>query len=84
MTRLKTTKVRNEFGAVLKRVSSRGERIVLQRRGQDVAALVPLEDYTLLQDIEDRIDLADARAALAEAEEKGTIPLEKLLAELGI
>jgi hypothetical protein len=31
----------------------------------------------------DRIDLGDARAALKEAEEKGTIPLRDLMRELG-
>jgi hypothetical protein len=31
----------------------------------------------------DRIDLEDARAALKEAEEKGTIPLRYLMRDLG-
>jgi hypothetical protein len=31
----------------------------------------------------DRIDIEDARAALKEAEEKGTVPLRELMRELG-
>jgi hypothetical protein len=37
----------------------------------------------LTQDETDRIDIEDARAALKEAEEKGTIPLRELMRELG-
>lgn len=84
MTRLNTSKVRNEFGKVLRRVARRGDRIVLHRRGKDVAALVPLEDYDLLEKLEDRFDLEEARAALKETKTKGTIPWEKIKAELGL
>jgi hypothetical protein len=37
-----------------------------------------VEDVALLEALEDRLDLDDARAALAEAQEKGTIPWEKI------
>ena len=55
--------------------------------GADLAAVIPIEDLRLLerlaQEEMDRIDLEDARAALKEAEEKGTIPLRDLMRELG-
>jgi hypothetical protein len=38
----------------------------------------------LEEEQQDRADVEDARAALAEAEESGTIPLEQLRAELGL
>lgn len=47
-------------------------------------ALVPVEDLALLEALEDRVDLDDARAALAEARGKGTIPWEELKADLGL
>jgi len=62
----------------------REERLILHRRGKDVAALVPVQDLALLEALEDRVDLDDARAALAEAREKGTIPWEQIKAELGL
>jgi hypothetical protein len=37
----------------------------------------------LAREERDRIDLKDARAALREAEEKGTVPLRDLMRELG-
>ena len=84
MTRINTSKARNEFGKVLKRVARNGDRVVLHCRGKDVAALVPLEDFTFLEELEDRIDLEEARAALDEAKKKGTIPWEKIKAEFGL
>jgi hypothetical protein len=38
----------------------------------------------LLEALEDKIDLEEARAALAEAKKKGTVPWEKIKKELGI
>ena len=84
MTRLAASKAREDFADILNRVAYRGERIVLHRRGKDVAALIPVEDLALLRELEDRFDLEEARAALAEAKEKGTIPWEQLKAELGL
>ncbi len=82
MIRLNTSEVRSDFSDILNRVAYGGERIVLHRRGKNVAALVPLEDLTLLEKLEDQIDLKEARAALAEAKKKGTIPWKKLKADL--
>ncbi len=57
---------------------------MVRRRGKDVAALVPIADLRLLEDLEDRIDLADARAALAETKKKGAKPLDVILKDLGL
>ena len=81
MTRLSASAVREEFSETLNRVAYRGERIVLERRGKDVAALVPVEDLELLEQLEDRMDLEAARKAL---KEQGSISLDELKAELGI
>ena len=39
------------------------ERIVLDRRGRSLAALIPLEDLALLEELEDRQDAEEARKA---------------------
>ena len=59
------------------------ERIILTRHGKPLAALVPLEDLALLEELEDQADVEAARAALAEAEEKGTMSWEEFKASLG-
>ena len=81
MTRLSASTVREEFSETLNRVAYKGERIVLERHGKDVAALVPVEDLELLEQLEDRMDLEAARKAL---KEQGSISLDALKAELGI
>jgi hypothetical protein len=45
---------------------------------------VPLEDLALVEALEDRTDLEEAREALREAQEKRTISLADLKAELGL
>jgi antitoxin (DNA-binding transcriptional repressor) of toxin-antitoxin stability system len=44
----------------------RGERVVLRRGRKPVAAVVPIKDLRLLEEIEDRRDAELARKALAE------------------
>ena len=87
MTRLNVSKAREEFPEVVNRAAYGKERTIVSRRWKDLAAVIPIEDLRLLerlaQEEMDRIDLADARAALKEAEEKGTIPLRELVRELG-
>jgi prevent-host-death family protein len=82
MTTLDATAARKQFAELLNRAACDEERIVLTNQGKALAAIVPIEDVQLLEELEDRIDIEDARAALAEAQEKGTIPLEQLRAEL--
>jgi prevent-host-death family protein len=79
-----TSIARDGLSDTLNRVSYGKERIVIKRHGKELAALVPMEDLMFLEELEDRLDLEEARAALAEAEEKGTIPWDKVRKDLGI
>jgi prevent-host-death family protein len=79
-----TSKARQDFSDTINRVAYGRERVILQRRGKDVAAVVPIDDLKLLEALEDRMDLEDARAALAEASKKGTKPLRAFMKELGL
>ena len=58
------------FADTINRVAYGNERVVLRRRGKEVAAAVPIADLRLLEELEDRMDLVDARAALAETKEE--------------
>lgn len=70
MARLTASKARETFSDTVNRVSYRGERIVLERRGKPIAALVPFADFERLEQLseeeEDRLDNAAADAALRE------------------
>ena len=79
-----TSAARDNFADTINRVSYGRERIVIRRRGKEVAAVVPIEDLRLLEELEDRMDLTDAKAALKEAGQKGSIPWARIKKDLGI
>lgn len=84
MTKVSTVKAREQFSDLLNRAAYGKERVILTRRKKDLAAVVPMEDITLLEALEDRMDLEDAQAALTESRKKGTISWEKIKQELGL
>ena len=75
MTRLASGKVRQGFSETINRVAYGRERIVLHRRGRDLAALIPVEDLALLEALEDRLDVEEAEKILAEAKARGEKPV---------
>jgi prevent-host-death family protein len=81
MSKVSTSTVRKDFAEVLNKVAYAKERIVLQRHGKDVAAVVPIEDLQLLEDLEDKID---AKLAKKARKEKGFVPWEKIKKEHGL
>ena len=84
MTRLSVTDARDKLSETVNQVMYRGDRILLDRHGKAVAALVSIEDLELLEELENRMDLEDAREALREVESEGSIPWETVKARLGI
>lgn len=48
----------------MNKVASGGERVVLRQHGRVVAGIVPAEDLQLLVELETRMDLQSAHAAL--------------------
>ena len=75
---------KNHFSDVLRRAEYGGERVVVERHGKPVAAIVSTDDLRQLEAAENAVDLRDARAALAEAKERGTIPLDTVLRKHGL
>ena len=84
MGQVNTVDARAQFSEIINRAAFGKERVTLTRRGNDIVAVVPIEDVKLLEALEDQIDLEEARAALAEAKKKGTVSWEKIKNELGI
>jgi prevent-host-death family protein len=81
MTEIGVADIRANLADVINRVAYGGERIVLQRRGKQVLAVVPIEDLALIEEMENR---ADIRTALKARKEKGEVPLEKIKTRLGM
>jgi prevent-host-death family protein len=80
-TRESSAHARERFSDILNRAAFGKERVLISRRGKRLAAVVPVEDLDLLESLEDRIDLDDARARL---KEKGSIPWAKVKKDLGL
>ena len=74
---------KEKFADLLNRVTN-GDRILLTRRGKEIAAMVPLEDLKTLQQILDKSDLEDATDALKEARTFGTMSLDQLREKVGL
>lgn len=86
MQRCSTAEARGKLGSIIKKAARDKERVVITHRGKDLAALVPIEDARFLEELEDRLDLEEARVALeeAKADPEKTIHWETLKAELGL
>ena len=82
-TTMTTIDAKENFTDLLNHVSHTKERVILVRRGKDVAAVVPLEDLQFLESTQDKHDLQEAIDALKEAKNSGTITLEQLKEEVG-
>jgi len=84
MSRIGVTQLRSVLSEVVNRVQYRRERVVLERQGKPVAALVSIEDLALLQELEDRLDDLEADRAERESVGEARIPWESIKAELDL
>lgn len=86
-TSLNLTEADPDLVNTLKHLSN-GKPVILHHEGEQVAALISIEDLhlfkRLIEEEEDRIDLADTQRILAETKEEDWIPLEQVKAELGL
>ncbi len=69
--KLAVSTVKRNLARDLARVADRRERIVLRENDADVMALVPVEDVTALESLDNRLDL-EAAKRLLEKEMDGT------------
>jgi len=81
-TKISTADARKNLSNIVNRVTFGKESIILTRRGEEIAALVGMDELRLLQEIEDRIDIADAIKAIKEPGDD--IPAEQFWKKLGL
>jgi len=81
-TTISTADARKNLADLVNQVAYGNAPVVLTRRGQEVAALVSIDELRLLQQIEDHIDIEDARKALAEPGDN--IPAQEVWKRLGL
>ncbi|EKD53929.1 MAG: antitoxin of toxin-antitoxin system Phd [uncultured bacterium] len=81
-TLMNTIEAKEQFTDLINRVVHHKERIVLTRRGKEIAAIIPIDDLKLILASQDKHDLQEAIDALKEARNEGSIPLEQLKEDL--
>ena len=82
VTKISTADARKNFADIVNKVAYGKESIVLTRRGQKIAALVSIDELELLQQIEDYIDIEDAKKALQDPGKN--IPADEVWKQLGL
>ena len=80
MTNMPISEAREHLADLGNRVAFRGERVVVERRGKSLFALVPVEDVELLERLEDKMDLDAIRERLDEPSKS----FAKVKKELGL
>ncbi len=85
MTHKTAAEVGAKLSENLKSVETTGEPVAIESDGRTVAVLVSAEDFALLQRLrEEDEDRRDAEAVHEARKEPGSIPWEKIKADLGL
>ena len=58
MTKISTVKARENFSELINQAAYGKQKVILTRRGKALAALVSMEDYQLLQQLQNKEDVA--------------------------
>ena len=82
MSFINITQVRPNLKELADRVCFYGKQICVERNGKPAFALISIEDLHLLEALEDKIDLDEAREILAK--ESGSVSLDQVRTRLGI
>ena len=72
--------IRNNLAEAINRAAYAGERVILERRGKPVAAIVSVDDLKVLEEMEDQEDVRAARKARKQGGKP--VPLAKVKARL--
>ena len=80
MDTVSISEARENFADLANRVALRGERVVVDRRGKHLVAMVSVEDMELLERLEDECDLDAIRKRMKEP----TVSWKQVKKELGL
>lgn len=81
MSTITTVDLRKHLSEAINAIKYQKKRLLLTRHGKPIIALVPFEDYQLLEALEDQEDLKAALASLDDASDE-LIPWETVRANL--
>ena len=78
MVKIEATAARSGLSDLLSQVQYGSERVIIERRGRDAAALISMADLRLLELLEDTVDIEAARQALENPKNKLRVPLDEV------
>jgi prevent-host-death family protein len=83
MSKIAVIDARKDLAELLNRAAYGKERLVLTRRGKEVAAIIPMDDLKILEAIEDHMDVTESDKILkrVRAGSEETISLEDVKAK---
>ena len=84
MVKIEATAARATFSDLVNRVRYGSERVLIAKRGKPAVALISVEDFHVLEMLEDRLDIEAARKALANPENRVRVPLAEVKKRLGL
>jgi len=84
MASIPFSEARAHLTDIVNEVAYGGERMILTRKGKQLVAIIPLEDLKALEALENKIDLEDAKKALADVKKHGATSWEEIKHELGL
>ncbi|MDQ3554470.1 MAG: type II toxin-antitoxin system Phd/YefM family antitoxin [Chloroflexota bacterium] len=79
---ISVTDARDDFAELVNRVAYGNDRVIVARRGRELAAIVPVSDIALLELLDDELDLMAARTALADPANAEALDWEAVQDEL--
>lgn len=84
MTTATISDMRKNLSETLNTVQYNHERVIVQRQGKDVAVIISIEDYKLLEELEDKQDIESADRVLANIGNEDFLSLSDSLKKLGL
>lgn len=87
LVRMSTTELKQILDEIVKKVGLGEERLILTQEGKDVAAVISIEEFWLLEkvieELEDKIDIEEIEKRLSDPNEVA-VPYQQVRKELGL
>jgi len=84
MSRMAASEARQGFAGLINRAGYAGERVILEKHGRELAAVVPVVDLIMLELLETQFDITDTRSSVIAALKDGSTSFDDLRSELGL
>lgn len=84
MKPISTADARRNIAELVNRAAYGRERFVVTRYGKELAAIVPVEEASLVERLRGLLEAREYEAALREIAETGTVPWDEVRRELGL